>query len=275
MGIKNFIKVIKHYSPNAIKYTTIEDYKNKTLGIDITLMIYKNILAINKNNVISLKNAHIHSMINKLNAFRKYKINPIFVFDGLEYPKIKEKTLAKRKSLVAHQEIEDCKELIRLYGYQVIEAKGEADKVLVELGYPIVSDDMDMLIFGGNTLIKGFTISKNKEMMSISLKSILKTIDITQKQLIDIALILGTDYEFMDINGIGPIKAVQNIKQYKSLPNMIKINKKKYDIVTKYFLSKDSKYIKLKKEIYSRNKIILFLNDFDYDKIYYDKYIKK
>lgn len=280
MGVKNLIKCIQYYCPNAIKYTNIEKYKNTTLAIDAVLMIYKNILAIRKNN-ISIKNkdidvTHIHSIILKLNGFKKYNINPIFVFDG-QSPNIKEKALEKRiKQDVNDADFEECKELIRLYGYQIIIAKGEADKVLVELGYPIVSDDMDMLVFGGLTLIKGFSISKI--MVEISLKEILKTMDITQKQLIDIALILGTDYEFINIYGIGPINAPIIIKKYNNLQNYMKKEHIKYDIkqyekVQSYFLLKNNSYTNIPVIKYNKNKIIKYLSKFNYEKKYFKKYL--
>src|SRR5438309_11975475 len=100
MGIKNLMKIIKKYAYQSIKTTKITDYQNKILGIDSNLMIYKVIFAIRKNGY-DLKNdeiivTHIHAILQKLVAFIKYNIIPIFVFDSM-YPAIKEQTMKVRK----------------------------------------------------------------------------------------------------------------------------------------------------------------------------------
>lgn len=290
MGVKNFIKTIVYYSPQAISLKKISDYSNTTIGIDGNLMMYKNILSIRKKEDIYNKDGsrkiivtHIHSLINKFNGFKKYNITPIFVFDG-KYPKIKEKTMEKRGKLGIDisSEIEDCIELIKLYGYTVIHADLEADLVLSylskrrEIDY-IVSDDMDMLVFGGLNILRNFTVNKLKFIEEITLKTILTIIDITREQLIDIALLLGTDYDIkLGKHLFGPIKSVAYIKQIDSLSkSKLQFSKKKYSVVVQYYLqSTKPKYIKESGK-YSRKKIIKYLNKFGYDATYYDKYIPK
>ena len=41
MGVKNLMKIINKYSPQSVKLTNISDYKDKILGIDAHLLIYK------------------------------------------------------------------------------------------------------------------------------------------------------------------------------------------------------------------------------------------
>ena len=162
MGIKNFMKIIQKYSPDAITYNKITHYQNKILAIDANLMIYKMIFAIRKNGY-DLKNGevivtHLHTTLQKINGFIKYNITPVFVFDGMA-PQLKKATLQKRKefqqymeqkyykavtqdekkkyyfmkSKITLQEILDVMELIKLFGYQVIEAPEEADSQLAYL----------------------------------------------------------------------------------------------------------------------------------------------
>ena len=73
MGVKNFMKFVEKYAPKAVKKTKIIDYKNKTIGIDMNLMIYKMIYAIRKNGY-DLTNdnivvTHIHSFLMKIKNF--------------------------------------------------------------------------------------------------------------------------------------------------------------------------------------------------------------
>ena len=78
MGIKNLIKIITKFAPEAISYKKITDYKNKTLGIDANLMIYKLIFAIRRGGYDiehnGIKVTHLHGMLQKLIGFKKYNI---------------------------------------------------------------------------------------------------------------------------------------------------------------------------------------------------------
>lgn len=286
MGVKSLIKLIKHYSPDAIVSKKIIDYKGKILGIDGNLMIYKNTLAIRNTSNGDLFNddimvTHIHSMLNKLISFRKFKITPIFVFDG-GYPNIKEQTMVTRslkKDYNLDKEIEECIALIRCFGFRVIMAKLEADTVLAKLSVKkiinyIVSDDMDILIFGGTKMLKNFSVDPKKDIHEINLNTILKRIKIDRRDLIDISIILGTDY-IIDLkpvaNGIGPIKVVPFIKDSKSIKNDVIIDVKTYNKVVKYYLNQKPEYTILEGTMFNRNKIIKFLREFKFG----DKYLEK
>ncbi len=264
MGVKNLMTIIKRYSPNSIKYTTIDNYKNKILGIDANLMIYKMVFAIRRNGYDIMKNkikvTHIHALLDKLIAFKKYNITPIFVFDGY-FPKIKEDTMQKRKefqkttkkkyekaikvsdqdeqkkyyymaSNITSKELEECKTLISLFGYRWLNAIGEADSQLAYMSKQkmidaIVTDDMDILVFGGTPILKNFSVSTQKKIQEINLNKLLKDLKITQKQLIYIAMIIGCDY-CKDLKGVGPINAVKLVKDGVSLKG-IPLNKQVFE----------------------------------------------
>lgn len=228
MGVKNLIKFIEKYAPNAITYKKINDYKNTKIGIDANLLIYKIVYGIRVRGY-DIKNddlivTHIHGLLLKFMGMLKYNITPIFVFDNV-MPSIKHKTLDKRDNAkkkmiekykssktkegkrihyytstdITQEEIKDCQKLIMIFGYNIIYAKEEADSQLVTLlknkviDY-IVTDDMDILLFGGTVMLKKFTIDLKKEIQEIQLKSILTDAKITFDQLIRIGLLHGTDY---------------------------------------------------------------------------------
>lgn len=228
MGVKNLFQLIERYAPGSIKYTYITKYKNKKLAFDTNLLIYKMVYAIRKNGY-DLTNddicvTHIHSLLMKLKSFVKYNITAVFVFDGL-MPQIKEKTMRKRnqfqkqmkkkyddaltdeekkkyyfmKSDISYEEIMDCIELIKLFGFSVIIAPQEADSQLAYLGKNkivdyIVSDDMDLLVFGSPNILKNFTVNPNNKIQEISLKTFLNKAKLTQENLIDLSILLGCDY---------------------------------------------------------------------------------
>lgn len=253
MGITNFFKFVQKYSPSAIKIKNIKDFSNKIIGIDANLMIYKLILAIRKNGY-DIKNdytivTHIHGLLLKFRKFEKHNITPIFVFDG-KMPKIKKEEIIKRKinfeklsekfknaktddekkkyyfakNIISEEELNECEYLINIFGYQVIHAKGEADAELAHLSKRkqidyIASDDSDILIFGGENILKNFSTSDNKKIIEISRDIILKENEFTSKNLIQLGILLGSDY--CDC-GVAINKALKIIKNIDGVDNNCK-----------------------------------------------------
>lgn len=255
MGIKNLMKIIQRYAPEAITNNKINSYKNSIVAIDANLLIYKTVYAIRKNGY-DIKNkdksvTHIFGFLQKIKGFIKYNITPIFVFDGVA-PEIKKNTLKQRaefqsymqqkyykaitqdekkkyyfmKSNISYNEIIDVMELITLFGYTIIEAPGEADPELANLNINklvdyVITDDMDILIFGGNIMLKNFTVSDKKYIQKIDLNVFKKITSLNQDQLIDLAILLGCDY-CPTVKGIGTIGAYNLIQKYKNIENIIK-----------------------------------------------------
>lgn len=304
MGVKNLIKLIEKYSPNAIKYTNITNYINKTIGIDANLLLYKLIYAIRANGYDITNNdtivTHIHALLLKLIAFRRFNINPVFVFDSLA-PEIKHFTLEERKktkenlinkykqsktdkgkriyyyikSDISFQEIEDCRELINIFDYTIIDAKEEADAQLVQLYNArlidfIVSDDMDILLFGGGILLKNFSVAENKKIQEITLDVILSDANINMDQLIQIGILMGTDY--CNIKKFSASKAYQLIKKYGHI-NKIPLIRHNCDQALDYF--KNPPVFEIDKIIINNNiktrDLINFLKKFNFK----EKYINK
>lgn len=259
MGIKGFYSFIKKYVPNAIKIINIKDLKNLTLSVDANMMIYKNVMAIRKNGYDIYNNnkkiTHIHSMKLKLNGFKKYNINPIFVFDGCAgeeksevikkrknmyikmkkiYEKTKNKNIYYRIEDITNEEINECKEVIKSYGYTVIDSKEEADSQCPKISDYIISDDGDIILHGGNYLLKNFSVNEKKNFLIISRHEILKKLNFTQEQLITFGILLGCDYCNKTIS---PKKALKIVTEYKTFENIFKNKIIKYDInYTKAFV---------------------------------------
>jgi len=272
MGVKNLIKLIEKLAPNAITYKRIQNYNNTIIGIDTNLMIYKLIYGIrgmgiditNKINDKDIIVTHIHALLMKFIGFRKYNIRPVFVFD-VASPDIKEATMEDRKKVreklaekykdsktdkgkriyyymksdVTQEEIDDIRELINIFNYPLIDAKEEADSQLTQLAKNnlidyIASDDMDILVFGTSNvkLLKKFNVDEDKTIQEINLSKFLKSAKITHKELIDIAILCGSDY--CKIPSVSPLKSYALIKEYKSIINIPEISHK-CDEAREYF----------------------------------------
>tara|TARA_B100000575_G_scaffold38734_1_gene26435 strand:- start:15159 stop:16355 length:1197 start_codon:yes stop_codon:yes gene_type:complete len=87
MGIKNLKKFLQNYNVFAKK--KLSNYSNKILAFDLMPLFYKAIYS---------KSGYTTYFINLILRLKKYKIIPIFVFDGVPFEE-KSKTLQKRKNI--------------------------------------------------------------------------------------------------------------------------------------------------------------------------------
>jgi len=131
--------------------------------------------------------------------------------------------------------LEESKKLIEYMGIPIIQAssEGEAQSAyLVEKGdaWACASQDYDTLLFGGERLIRNFAISRSKKVKDttitldieyISLAKFLDYFGISREQLIEMGILIGTDF-FQGIKGIGQKTALDLIKKYGTIENIVK-----------------------------------------------------
>jgi flap endonuclease-1 len=89
-------------------------------------------------------------------------------------------------------------------------------------------------LFGAKRLIRNLTISGKRKVPNrnayvdvepelIEYEEVLKRNNLTQKQLIDLGILIGTDFNINGFNGIGPKTALKLIQKYKRLEDIDKI----------------------------------------------------
>lgn len=255
MGIKNLSKILKRYSPNYRSLIKITAIRDSTIAIDANLFIYRSVFAIRKGMGRDIEHTikdktykvtHIYIMFLRLFGLKKMNITPIFVFDS-SYSYLKVKTMEERKKIrrdmkerylnaetdeekkryyhlsedIKHNEYDDIIRLIELFGFPYIIAPEEADSqcaYLIKNNFVeyVVSDDMDLLTFGCDKIIRRFTTSTAKKMEVITLPSILSDLDIDMGSFIQLCILLGSDYG-PTVPGIGPIKAYKIIKEHRTI----------------------------------------------------------
>ncbi len=187
------------------------------------------------------------------------------------------KKFAQMTSKLDSDMIEESKKLITFMGIPLVEASSEGESqsaYMVETGdaWACASQDYDTLLFGGERLIRNFAVSRSKKVKDttvtldieyVSLSKFLDNFGITREQLIDMGILIGTDF-FPGIKGIGQHKALELIKEHKSIENIIKNKVKEIELdldvvnqIKDIFLNPD-----IKKE-YPK----LIWNKIDYEKI--------
>jgi flap endonuclease-1 len=94
------------------------------------------------------------------------------------------------------------------------------------------SQDYDSLLFGASRFVRNITISGRRKLPSksiyvevvpevVELDEVLKELGITYEQLVDVGVLIGTDFNPDGIKGLGPKTALKMIKEYGSLENAV------------------------------------------------------
>jgi len=204
--------------------------------------------------------SHLVGLFNRTSRMLATGIRPIYVFDGPPHPlKTREleirkerkeeafqkyveavrrgdyetaKKYAKQAMAVTDELVESAKQLLQLFGIPIIQAPydGEAQAAYIVTkgeAYAVASPDYDSFLFGSPRVVRNLKMSpQRKEIPTIyELKDLLSGLGITREQLIDIALLLGTDYNPGGIEGIGPKTAIELIRKYGSIEKLIQTRK--------------------------------------------------
>lgn len=191
------------------------------------------------------------------------------------------KKFAQQTSKLTTDMIEESKKLLENMGIPVFQAssEGEAQSAyLVEKGdaWACASQDYDTLLFGGERLVRNFAVSRSKRVKDttvtldieyVSLPKLLKNLEITREQLVEMGILIGTDF-FEGIHGIGQHKALDMIKKYKSIKNIVseKVKVGKKDIQLDLELVEQVKNIFLTPDIRNNYPKIKF-SKINYEKI--------
>jgi len=152
--------------------------------------------------------------------------------------------------------IEDSKRLLQFLGIPFVQAPSEAEAQAAYMAlkgevWAASSKDYDSLLFGTPRLLRYLTISGREFLPSkgvsrplkpelIELDRFLSSHEITREQLIDIAFLIGTDFN-EGLKGIGPKTALNLIKKQgkiENLPSEIKgtLEAQNYQEVRRFFL---------------------------------------
>ena len=148
---------------------------------------------------------------------------------------------AQQAAKLKDEMVEDAKRLLTLMGVPWVQApsEGEAQAAhIVRRGDAdlCASQDYDSLLFGAPALVRNVTISGRRKLPGkdmyvevspeiIRLEDLLRELGITREQLIDIAILVGTDYNPKGVKGIGPKRAYELIKRHGSLEKALRFVK--------------------------------------------------
>jgi flap endonuclease-1 len=238
------------HAPGATKEGKFENYFGRKIAIDASTSIYQFLIAVRQEenaltNAEGVVTSHLNGMFYRTVRMIDAGIKPVYVFDG-KPPTMKGGELAKRHARAAQatenlakakeagnqedvekytkqtvratrQQSLDCKRLLTLMGVPVIDAPCEAESSCAALCaagkvFAVGTEDMDALTFGSTILIRHLTYADAKKVppMEFRLGEVLRGLEVTMDQFIDVCILCGCDYTDK-IKGIGPETALKKV----------------------------------------------------------------
>ena len=194
--------------------------------------------------------AHLMGILNRTTSMLSMGIQPIFIFDG-QSPELKADELAARRKRRLEAEaihkqaledgdyqtaqkmaqrivhyspemIDDTKKMLDLLGVRWIDAAAEGEgqeAVMAVTGQLdiVATQDWDALLYGSPILVRNLMSHGSKrhgrtvKAQKINLQEMLDTHDLSREQLVDLAIMIGTDFH-PGLKGIGPKTGIKLIK---------------------------------------------------------------
>ena len=148
----------------------------------------------------------------------------------------KARTKAMQTSRLTGEMVEQSRRLLDLLGIPWVQApaEGEAqasDMARRGIAWGVGSQDHDALLFGAPVLVKNLAITGRRKLPrknvfvdvppeEIALEGTLRDLGITREQLVDIGILVGTDFN-EGVKGIGPKKALAGIRKHGRIEGML------------------------------------------------------
>lgn len=138
---------------------------------------------------------------------------------------------ATRTSKLTDAMIEESIALLGAMGIPSIQAPSEGEAQISHMArkgdvWAGASQDYDTLLFGAPTLVRYLTLAGKRRLPSgksvdvspeiIALADVLRSLNITREQLVDMAVLMGTDFN-EGVKGIGPKKSLDLIRRFGTL----------------------------------------------------------
>ncbi len=157
---------------------------------------------------------------------------------ALQEGKVEEaRVYAQMTSRLKDYMADDAKRLLKLLGVPWVQAPSEGEAQAAHMTKKgdtdyCASQDYDSLLFGAPKLIRNVTISGRRKLPRknvyvevlpevVEVGKVLDELGITLEQLVDIGILVGTDFNPEGVKGIGPKTALQLIKEHGTIEKVV------------------------------------------------------
>lgn len=152
--------------------------------------------------------------------------------------------------------VKESKQILSYFGIPFIDAASEGEATAAHLtntgqAFASASQDFDSILCGAKRLIRNFTNSGRRKIPNrntyveiepeiIETQKTLDALEITREQIVDIGILIGTDFNPNGFDRIGPKTALKMIKQHLRLEDIPQIQEQlqtiEYEKIRKIFL---------------------------------------
>ena len=155
---------------------------------------------------------------------------------------VQARKFAEASTVLRRDMVSDAKELLDAMGIPWVDApsEGEAQASVMAAEGTVnaaASQDHDSLVFGAPILVRNVTISGKRRLPSkgivinvqperIRLSDVLASTGLTREQLVDFAILLGTDFNPDGFEGVGPVTAMKYLKKYGTLEEVTELRER-------------------------------------------------
>ena len=225
---------MENCSTNAIRKIHFSELYQQTIIVDTSIYLYK----------FTEKGSFIENMYLFISMFREYGIVPVFIYDGKPPPEKKElldrrrmekdaaekkfkeikksienlsspdvakdleemEELKKKFVRLQDRDIANAKELMKYYGVNYVESRGEADQLCAYLtkhnySWGCMSDDMDMFLYGCPRVLRHVSLMNHTAVL-YDTSRILRELRLSFASFKDIMILSGTDYNLDDTTSL-------------------------------------------------------------------------
>jgi len=187
---------------------------------------------------------------------------------------------AEASTVLRRDMVSDAKELLDAMGIPWVDApsEGEAQASLMAAEgtvKAVASQDHDSLVFGAPILVRNVTISGKRRLPSkgivinvqperITLATVLSSTGLAREQLVDFAILLGTDFNPDGFEGVGPVTALKYLKKYGRLEDIKELKGQldgvRYREIREFYLNPPAtKQVKPEWKPMDREKVLSYL----------------
>lgn len=151
----------------------------------------------------------------------------------------KARSYAQQTTSMRDEMVVECKELLGLFGTPHIQAPSEGEATAAHLtvtgqAWAAASQDYDSILFGAKRLVRNFTSSGRRKVPNrnfyvsvepemVVLDDILQNVGLNREQMVDVGILIGTDFNPNGFRRIGPKTALKLIKKHSRLEDIPQI----------------------------------------------------
>ncbi len=144
-----------------------------------------------------------------------------------------------RTAVLTDKMVEESKKLLSCLGIPFVQAPSDGEAAAAyltkrELAFAAASQDYDSILFGAKKLVRNLAVSGKRKVPNRNVyvdvepeifehDKVLQEIGLTHEQLVDVGILIGTDFNPGGFPGIGPKTALKLIKENGKLENVEKI----------------------------------------------------